>query len=106
MAFNRRKGAVDGGDYEGTGLQSFADLRLKQCRENEVIDSKYGFERISDQVREETGYLLNMHSTEILDDDKRLIGAIDYYFIKEDGARFKVALPYKPYFYILIKKVP
>ena len=28
--------------------------------------------------------------TEILDDDKRLISAVDYYFIQEDGSRFKV----------------
>lgn len=28
--------------------------------------------------------------TEILDDDKRMISAVDYYFIQEDGNRFKV----------------
>lgn len=28
--------------------------------------------------------------TEILDEDKRLISAVDFYFIKEDGNRFKV----------------
>ena len=51
------------------------------------------------------GYLINMHSTEILDEDKRLVAAVDYYFIQEDGARFKVSLPFQPYFYIRIKKV-
>ncbi len=29
--------------------------------------------------------------TEILDDDKRMISAVDYYFIQEDGSRFKVS---------------
>ncbi|KAG8146108.1 hypothetical protein E2320_012505 [Naja naja] len=43
-------------------------------------------------------------STEILDEDKRLVSAVDYYFIQEDGSRFKVALPYKPYFYIAAQK--
>jgi len=28
--------------------------------------------------------------TDILDEDKRLVSAVDYYFIQEDGARFKV----------------
>lgn len=50
-------------------------------------------------------YLLNMHATELLDDDKRLIAAVDYYFIQEDATRFKVSLPFKPYFYASVKKV-
>lgn len=29
--------------------------------------------------------------TEILDDDKRMVSAVDYYFIQEDGSRFKVS---------------
>ena len=46
-----------------------------------------------------------MHSTEVLDCDKRLVAAVDYYFIQEDGSRFKVTLPFKPYMYLRIKKV-
>lgn len=37
----------------------------------------------------------------MLDDDKRLVAVIDYYFMEEDGTRFKVSYPFKPYFYIL-----
>lgn len=29
---------------------------------------------------------------------------MDYYFIEEDATRFKVSLPYSPYFYILCRK--
>lgn len=29
--------------------------------------------------------------TEILDEDKRLVSAVDYYFIQDDGSRFKVS---------------
>ena len=29
------------------------------------------------------------------------MAAVDYYFLEESGARFKVSLPFKPYFYIL-----
>lgn len=39
-----------------------------------------------------------------MDEDKRLISAVDYYFIQEDGNRFKVSVPFSPYFYILTKK--
>ena len=61
------------------------DVRVKESRENDIIDSKYGFDRMS--VGEKTAYLINMHATEIIDDDKRLIAAVDYYFIQEDGSR-------------------
>ena len=65
------------------------DLRLRESRDNDTIDKKYGFVRMNAEYgREEVGYLINMHSTEILDDDKRLIAAVDYYFIQEDGARY------------------
>jgi len=38
-----------------------------------------------------------------MDQDKRLVSAVDYYFIQEDGSRFKASVPYKPYFYVLPK---
>jgi DNA polymerase epsilon subunit 1 len=41
---------------------------------------------------------------EILDEDKRLISAVDYYFIQDDGSRFKVSLPYRPYFFVVPKE--
>lgn len=45
-----------------------------------------------------------LFQNELLDDDKRLISIVDYYFIKEDGSRFKISLPFTPYFYILPRK--
>ncbi|KAI1232850.1 hypothetical protein IHE44_0006030 [Lamprotornis superbus] len=42
--------------------------------------------------------------TEVLDEDRRSVSAVDYYFVQEDGSRFKVALPYQPYFYIATQK--
>lgn len=36
-----------------------------------------------------------------MEDDKQLITGVDYYFLEEDCSRFKVSLPYNPYFYIL-----
>jgi DNA polymerase epsilon subunit 1 len=91
-----------GGGGDGSGFQDFkTDLRLRDIKDAEAIDNKYGFNRITD-LREETGYLLNMHSTEMLDDDKRLVAAVDYYFVQEDGARFKATVPFRPY--VSVKK--
>ncbi|XP_014281923.1 DNA polymerase epsilon catalytic subunit 1 [Halyomorpha halys] len=88
---------------KSTQSEDNSEYRLRQCIENDKIDSKYGFDRVKD-FEERIGYLINMHTTEILDEDKRLISAVDYYFIQEDGSRFKVTLPYQPYFLILVKK--
>lgn len=41
---------------------------------------------------------------EIMDEDKRLISVVDYYFIEDDGSRFKITVPFQPYFYLLTKK--
>lgn len=40
---------------------------------------------------------------DIMDENKCLVSAVDFYFIEEDGGRFKATLPYQPYFYILTK---
>ncbi|KAB7504214.1 DNA polymerase epsilon catalytic subunit A [Armadillidium nasatum] len=97
--FGNREIENGGGLVEETG----SDLRLQQSLENDAIDAKYGFNRYKES-EEKIGWLLNMHPTEILDEDKRLRSAVDYYFIQEDGSRFKVSLPYHPYFYVICRK--
>ncbi|KAJ8379395.1 hypothetical protein SKAU_G00001730 [Synaphobranchus kaupii] len=77
--------------------------RLERSQFTDEMDARFGFDRMR-EPGEKTGWLINMHPNEILDDDKRLISAVDYYFIQEDGSRFKVALPFKPYFYVATKK--
>ncbi|KMQ97138.1 dna polymerase epsilon catalytic subunit a [Lasius niger] len=77
--------------------------RLLEIKEDIKIDAAYGFRRVADS-KERIGFLLNMHATEIVEDDKRLLSGVDYYFIEEDATRFKVSLPYSPYFYILCRK--
>lgn len=39
----------------------FNEAGYRQSRENDKIDSKYGFDRVKDS-QERTGYLINMHS--------------------------------------------
>ncbi|XP_015904688.2 DNA polymerase epsilon catalytic subunit A [Parasteatoda tepidariorum] len=80
-----------------------SERRLQQSLFNDEIDSKFGFDRYKEGV-ERKAWLYNMHSTEILDEDKRLISAVDFYFVEDDGSRFKATLPYKPYFYVATVK--
>lgn len=42
-----------------------------------------------------------MHSNEMLDEDRRLVAALDLFFIKMDGSRFKVSVVYQPYLLVM-----
>ncbi|KAJ8723761.1 hypothetical protein PYW07_007741 [Mythimna separata] len=95
---NRREAGSSTGPREES-----SESRIRVALDNDRIDSKYGFDRVRD-VKERTGYLINMHTAEILDEDKRLVAAMDYYFIEMDGSRFKVSLTFQPYFLILARK--
>ncbi|XP_036870228.2 DNA polymerase epsilon catalytic subunit A isoform X5 [Manis javanica] len=88
---------------DGPSSSISALKRLERSQWTDKMDLRFGFERLK-EPGERTGWLINMHPTEILDEDKRLVSAVDYYFIQDDGSRFKVALPYKPYFYIATRK--
>ncbi|XP_061624174.1 DNA polymerase epsilon catalytic subunit A isoform X2 [Phyllopteryx taeniolatus] len=93
------------GDQENQddGSSMSALKRLERSQFTDEMDARFGFERMK-EPGEKTGWLINMHPAEILDEDKRMISVVDYYFLQEDGRRFKVALPFKPYFYISTKK--
>ena len=41
--------------------------------------------------------------SDVLDEEKRLVSALDLFFVEEDGSRFKVSLPYQPYIYVQAK---
>lgn len=105
----RKKGDEEHSEEGDTRSRSRPDegasteARVNRIHSNDVLDVKYGFDRYKDSV-DRLGWLINMHPTEIIDDDKKLISAVDLYFIQDDGGRFRVPLPYKPYFYILAKK--
>lgn len=88
--------ALDTGDKE-------VEIGIRQSRENDKIDSKYGFERVKDGL-ERTGYLINMHSAELLDEDRRIVAALDLFFIQMDGSRYKISVVFEPYFLVLPTK--
>ncbi|RVE53948.1 hypothetical protein evm_001351 [Chilo suppressalis] len=92
----------DAGTSSGAREES-SESRIRNALENDRIDSKYGFDRVRD-AKERTGYLINMHTAEVLDEDKRLVAAMDYYFIEMDGTRFKISLMFQPYFLIMARK--
>uniref|UniRef100_A0A672QN47 DNA polymerase epsilon catalytic subunit n=1 Tax=Sinocyclocheilus grahami TaxID=75366 RepID=A0A672QN47_SINGR len=97
------RGGGDQDNQQDDASALSAVKRLERSQFTDGMDERFGFERMK-EPGEKTGWLINIHPTEILDDDKRMISAVDYYFIQEDGNRFKIALPYKPYFYIATKK--
>ncbi|KAJ0173535.1 hypothetical protein K1T71_010684 [Dendrolimus kikuchii] len=92
----------DFGQSSNTREES-SESRIRVALENDRIDLKYGFDRVRD-TKERTGYLINMHTAEVLDEDKRLVAAMDYYFIEMDGSRFKISLTFQPYFLILARR--
>jgi DNA polymerase epsilon subunit 1 len=40
----------------------------------------------------------------LLDDAKRFVSAVDFYFLGEDNQKFKATVPYCPYIYIGVKE--
>ncbi|XP_075749504.1 DNA polymerase epsilon catalytic subunit 1 [Rhipicephalus microplus] len=101
-SFKSDKFSKGGDDAKHAGRDDTSERRLLDALFNDEIDAKFGFERHREGT-ERIGWLINIHPTEILNEDKRLISAVDYYFIEEDGSRFKVSLPFEPYFYIATK---
>ncbi|XP_071480194.1 DNA polymerase epsilon catalytic subunit A-like [Diadema antillarum] len=87
----------------GGRSEDSSEARLQRSIINDELDSLYGFDRYKEPA-ERVGWLINMHPADILDESKKLISAVDYYFLQDDGSRFKVSLPFKPYFYIVTKK--
>nr|CAB3265004.1 DNA polymerase epsilon catalytic subunit A-like [Phallusia mammillata] len=77
--------------------------RLERAQLSDALDAKYGYETLKLPC-ERLGWLINLCSADILDEDKRLISAVDYYFLQDDGNRFKVSMPYQPYFYVAVEK--
>ncbi|CAN7982572.1 unnamed protein product [Ixodes hexagonus] len=100
--FKFDKAGKSGEDGKTTTRDDTSERRLLESLFNDELDAKFGFKRHQEGT-ERIGWLINIHPTEILNEDKRLISAVDYYFIEEDGSRFKASLPYEPYFYVAAK---
>jgi DNA polymerase epsilon subunit 1 len=92
------------GSEEATNESSSRDERVESTRFSNEIDRKMGFERYEGGKKERIGWLINMHTTMIIDEDKGgQKSAVDFYFLDEDGGGFKTTLQYNPYFLIACK---
>uniref|UniRef100_A0A0N5CFF4 DNA polymerase epsilon catalytic subunit n=1 Tax=Strongyloides papillosus TaxID=174720 RepID=A0A0N5CFF4_STREA len=62
------------------------------------IDAKYGYQ-IYTESRPKIAWLVNVQSSELIDENnKDIVACVDYYFLEESGERFKICYPYRPYF--------
>lgn len=95
------------GAEETTNESTSRDERVESTRFANEIDRKMGFERYEGGKKHRIGWLINMHSTMLLDEEKGgQKSAVDFYFLDEEGGGFKATLPYNPYFLIACKVRP
>jgi len=80
------------------------DERVESTRFSNEIDRRMGFERYEGGKKQRIGWLINMHTTMLVDEEKGgQKSAVDFYFLDEDGGSFKATLQYNPYFLIATK---
>ncbi|CAK8688654.1 unnamed protein product [Clavelina lepadiformis] len=94
------------GKFTKSNAENYSEAaakRLEAVQLSEALDEKYGYEKLRFPC-EKLGWLINLCPADILDEDKRMISAVDYYFLQDDGNRFKVSLPFRPYFYVAVEK--
>uniref|UniRef100_A0AC34GQD3 DNA polymerase epsilon catalytic subunit n=1 Tax=Panagrolaimus sp. ES5 TaxID=591445 RepID=A0AC34GQD3_9BILA len=76
------------------------DQRLRVIREKDITDTKFGYQRYT-ETESINAWLVNVQPSEIFDGPtKTLLAACDFYFLGENGNRFKVAYPFRPYLYL------
>ena len=70
---------------------------------DDKLDARFGFGKYVDGPTR-TGWLLNIQPTVTTDKEtNQCKSAVDLYFLQEDGHRFKICLPFCPYFLIRVK---
>ncbi|KAJ5266801.1 DNA polymerase epsilon catalytic subunit A [Penicillium angulare] len=99
----RRTKTVEFASLRSTEATS-QDEKFEAIRLANTIDESLGFPRFeSGETR--AGWLINMHSTTIEDDNVPGGRAgVDYYFLQDDGGSFKATVEYDPYLLIAVKK--
>ncbi|CAO4363568.1 unnamed protein product [Caenorhabditis nigoni] len=74
--------------------------RMSLIKSNDAIDAKLGFVRYTG-TQEKKGFLINIQSSELVDEQtKVIVSVVDYFFISDMDERFKISYPFRPYFYI------
>ncbi|KAF2086249.1 DNA polymeras-like protein epsilon [Saccharata proteae CBS 121410] len=104
-SYGPRKGqkTIDVSSLRNTEATS-QNEKLESTRLAHTIDESMGFARY-EAGRKRVGWLINMHSTNI--EDENVPGGragVDYYFIDDDGDTFKATVGYDPYFLLAVKR--
>ncbi|KAF2400087.1 DNA polymerase epsilon, catalytic subunit A/POL2 [Trichodelitschia bisporula] len=81
-----------------------ANEKLEATRAAHKIDEAMGFARF-EAGKPRVGWLVNMHSTSIEDEDHPGgKAAVEFYFLDDEGTGFKAAVEYEPYFLVAVKR--
>lgn len=99
----RKPRTVDASSLRSTEATS-QNEKLESTRLANRIDESMGFPRF-EAGKKRVGWLCNMHSTTM--EDENVPGGragVDYYFIGDDGDTFKATLEYDPYFLVAVRK--
>ena len=99
---SKRPKAVEFSSLRSTEATS-QNEKFEAVRLADSIDESLGFPRF-DSGEKRVGWLINMHSTSI--EDQNIPGGragVDFYFLEEDGGSFKATVEYDPYFLIAVK---
>ncbi|KAK5081077.1 DNA polymerase epsilon catalytic subunit, partial [Cryomyces antarcticus] len=78
--------------------------KIEATRLAHRIGESMGFARY-DSGKKRIGWLCNMHSTSI--EDENVPGGragVDFYFIEDDGGTFKATVEYDPYFLVAVRR--
>uniref|UniRef100_A0A914D6Q0 DNA polymerase epsilon catalytic subunit n=1 Tax=Acrobeloides nanus TaxID=290746 RepID=A0A914D6Q0_9BILA len=74
--------------------------RLDAIKKRDLTDAKFGYQRLTDRTPR-NGWLVNVQPSESFDElTKTVISVVDFYFLQDDGSRFKISYPFKPYLYV------
>jgi DNA polymerase epsilon subunit 1 len=81
------------------GGRGLADWKKSKQIEDDKRDASMGFLPYA-EGEEKIGWLLNMLSCSVDDEDGKEMAALELFFLEPDGGTFKARLVYQPYFYV------
>uniref|UniRef100_A0A914I899 DNA polymerase epsilon catalytic subunit n=1 Tax=Globodera rostochiensis TaxID=31243 RepID=A0A914I899_GLORO len=76
------------------------EQRLEAIRQRNYIDAKFGYQPYTESTAR-NAWLINVQQSEVFDDQtKCILASVELYFLEEDGSRFKICYPFRPYLYL------
>ncbi|MFH4974025.1 hypothetical protein AB6A40_000734 [Gnathostoma spinigerum] len=82
--------------------ESNYEQRLEAIRRTEAIDQKFGYQGYTEPAARDA-WLVNVQPSEMVDDQTKVILSVcDFYFLQENGDRFKISYPFRPYLFLMV----